>query len=118
MGKRLRSSNPPQPTLLNSDQYKENYDAIDWSKPYSEEFQAELDNNRRVVYDHTPVKGIPAIRTDKPHVSDGMKVHPEQVKRFNKQCVQGVHYNAKGQLVSTSSAAREREARRRGKSFG
>lgn len=70
------------------------------------------------VPDLTPVRGIPAIRTDKPHESFNAAVHRDQVDKFNKECVSGVHYDTgTGNLISTSSQSREREARRRGLSF-
>ena len=105
------SYEPPQPTNVVSEKFKTNYDAIDWSKPYE---RAEAPKTP----DMTPVKGIPCIREDRPHVSQNGAVHVDQVKAFNKQCVRGVHYDAgTGNLVSTSKQAREREARRRGLSF-
>ena len=103
-------SDVPQPTTVFSKKYKDNYDAIDWSKPYERA-------PKPVVLDNTPVKGIPCIREDKPHVSTNAAIHCDQVKDFNKQCVRGVHYDGAGNLVSTSKTAREREARRRGLSF-
>lgn len=65
-----------------------------------------------------PVGGIPAIREDKPHRSKAAAVHPEQVERFNRECVPGVRYeHGTGDMISTSTAARQREAKRRGKYF-
>ena len=89
-----------------------------------EEVPYENPNGGRTVFrygtapDLTPVKGIPCIRSDKPHISTNAAIHVEQVESFNKQCVSGTHYDpATGKLVSTSDRAREREARRRGLSF-
>ena len=58
------------------------------------------------------------IREDKPHYSDNAAIHADQVASFNTKCARGTHYEkGTGRLVSTSSGAREREARRRGMSF-
>lgn len=58
------------------------------------------------------------VSSSRPHVSKNMGVHADQVPQFNKECSPGVTYNERGHMLSTSYAAREREARRRGKSFG
>lgn len=58
------------------------------------------------------------ISSSRPHVSKNASIHADQVENFNKQCGPGVLYNAQGHMESTSYAAREREARRRGMSFG
>ena len=61
---------------------------------------------------------VSRIRSAHPHVSANAGVHVDQVASFNKQCSRGTSYDPRtGNLVSTSSAAREREARRRGMSF-
>ena len=58
------------------------------------------------------------IREDKPHYSSNAAIHADQVAAFNTKCARGTHYEkGTGRLVSTSSGAREREARRRGMSF-
>lgn len=89
-----------------------------------EENGGEIPEGASIVYHYgtapalTPVKGIPCIRSDKPHVSKNAAIHVEQVEQFNKVCASGTHYDAAtGCLVSTSDKAREREARRRGLSF-
>ena len=89
-----------------------------------EEVPYENPNGGRTVFrygtahDLTPTKGIPCIRSDKPHISKNAAIHVEQVEQFNKVCASGTHYDAAtGCLVSTSDKAREREARRRGLSF-
>lgn len=58
------------------------------------------------------------VSSSRPHVSKNAAIHADQVESFNKECGPGVSYNGFGQMVSTSYAAREREARRRGLSFG
>jgi len=58
------------------------------------------------------------ISSSRPNVSTNLAIHQDQVASFNKQCGPGVSYAGDGRLHSTSYAAREREARRRGKSFG
>lgn len=58
------------------------------------------------------------VSSSRPHVSKNASIHVDQVERFNKECASGVSYDARGDMVSTSYAAREREARRRGMSFG
>ena len=103
-------SDIPQPSYVASDKFKENYDLINWKKSYKRA-------PKPVAFDNTPVKGIPCIREDKPHVSESGAIHAEQVKEFNKECVRGVYYDNAGRLVSTSSAARQREAKRRGLYF-
>lgn len=58
------------------------------------------------------------VSSSRPHVSKNLAVHADQAKQFNKEATQGVTYDNRGNMHSTSYAAREREARRRGKSFG
>lgn len=108
-----------------TEEYKENYDLIDWSKSSSEPREVVQTTNGCILkfgtkkQDQIPVKGIPCIREDKPHVSKNGAIHVDQVARFNQQSARGTHYDPKtGNLISTSSHAREREARRRGLSFG
>ncbi len=108
-----------------TEQYKENYDQIDWSKSSTKPREV-IETSRGVILkfgeakpDQVPVKGIPCIREDKPHESKNGAIHVDQVKSFNAKCARGTHYDPKtGNLISTSSNAREREARRRGLSFG
>ena len=58
------------------------------------------------------------VSSSRPHISANAGIHADQVAQFNKECGPGCHYEAgTGNLVSTSYAAREREARRRGMSF-
>lgn len=89
-----------------------------------EEVPFENPNGGRTVYHYETVsensrmKGLSAIRSNKPHFSESGAIHVDQVESFNKQCEQGVHYDpGTGKMVSTSGPAREREARRRGLSF-
>ena len=103
-------SDVPQPVNINSDEYKENFDAIDWSKPYE-----------RAPKPQAPVstkRTTSTVSSSRPHVSKNAGCHRDQVERMNKAAVQGVTYNERGHMVSTSYQAREREARRRGLSFG
>jgi len=58
------------------------------------------------------------VSSSRPNISKNAGIHVDQVKSFNKQCATGVTYDNNGNLQSTSYAAREREARRRGLSFG
>ena len=120
---RVQSSEPPQPSLTNSDQFKENYDIIDWSKSTAEPVEVIVHSSGTTIKyerkgDNVRVHGIPGIRSDKPHYSESASIHVDQVADFNKRCVSGTHYDpATGALVSTSTRNREREARRRGHSF-
>jgi len=57
------------------------------------------------------------ISSSRPHLSSNLAIHSDQVPKFNKECGPGVHYESNGVMSSNSYAAREREARRRGKSF-
>jgi YD repeat-containing protein len=88
-----------------------NYEDIDWSdgKPFQGSYGPPAESR---------VKGIPAIRSDKPHVSEAAAVHADQVREFNKQAARGTHYDGAGRLVSESDAARRRELRRRGMADG
>jgi len=58
------------------------------------------------------------VSSSRPHVSQNMGIHADQVAQFNKKVGAGVQYDGNGAMHSTSYAAREREARRRGMSFG
>ena len=73
-------------------------------------------------YDDRPLRGIPTIRDDKPHVSKAGAVHRDQVNTFNEQLrahgIRGAYYDPKtGNLTSTSKYAREKAARLRHKRF-
>jgi hypothetical protein len=103
-------SEVPQPSNINSDEFNDNFDAIDWSKPYE-----------RAPKPATQVGGkrtTSTVSSSRPNVSQNAGVHRDQVERFNKEAVQGVTYTKSGAMESTSYRAREREARRRGLSFG
>ena len=103
-------SDVPQPVNINSEVFNANYDEIDWSKPYE-----------RAPTPTPPVstkRTTSTVSSSRPHVSKNAAIHRDQVKQFNKECVQGVSYDGSGAMVSTSYRAREREARRRGLSFG
>ncbi len=103
-------SEVPQPVLTSSDMFRKNYGAVDWSAKRKQ----------------APKKATPAstrrttstVSSSRPHVSANAAVHRDQVARFNKEATHGVHYEKDGSMVSTSYSAREREARRRGLSFG
>lgn len=99
---------------LSSPEFRENFDLIDWSqgKP------APADGRYGSLENNEPVRTIRAIREDKPHVSNSVAIHADQVASFNKDCARGVHYNEIGQLVSTSDHARRRELKRRGLADG
>jgi len=97
-----------QPVNIVSDKFRENYDLINWNKSYMRAVKPRIQDN-------TPVKTIKCIRDDKPHYSEAAAIHVDQVEAFNKKCARGTHYEpGTGRLVSTSSAARLRELRRRG----
>lgn len=66
------------------------------------------DNN-----DDKPLKGIPAIRSDKPFVSQAAAIHVDQVEKFNQQLrdnkVSGAYYRrSDGNLVCESRSARNK----------
>lgn len=103
-------SDVSQPTNINSDEFNKNFDEIDWSKPYE-----------RAPVPAPPVSSkrtTSTVSSSRPNVSKNAGVHRDQVERFNKEAVQGVTYTKSGAMESTSYRAREKEARRRGLSFG
>ena len=95
----------------------------DESGEWQEENGQVIPSGASIVYHygkpaHPEGRLVTRIRSAHPHVSANAGVHVDQVASFNKQCARGTSYDSRtGNLVSTSSAAREREARRRGLSF-
>lgn len=92
-----------------TDEYRKRFDMIDWSvgKAYKER-QASPASKLTVSM----------ISSKKPHISKNAAVHRDQVKDFNRQCVQGCHYEpGTGNLISRSANARQKEAKRRGLYF-
>lgn len=79
-----------------------------YRQPGDPGFDGDIDSKSRIL----------SISEKRPHRSVNAACHPDQVERFNKECVPGVRYEkGTGDMISTSAAARQREAKRRGKYF-